>query len=247
MSPGELVRLWWEGGDHGALVAACDADVVWDLSRLDGWDGDPLQRGPDGVRAVLDRLEWAPGGTFIASGDRVLVNAHPDGVSAVVHHFEDGRIVRLSSITDHWDAQVELTGTDPIAVVRAVWVAWEARDMDRVLACFADDVVFDLSHYEAWKGAPRYDGPTSMIRFLAEWMSWWHGYHQEVVGDELHGRDVLLLVRHSGDREGTHVEEVGGLVYAVRPDGRIDRWTVFPTPELVREWIELRQAPAETQ
>jgi hypothetical protein len=119
--------------------------------------------------------------------------------------------------------------------------------MDRVLACFADDVVFDLSHYEAWKGAPRYDGPTSMIRFLAEWMSWWHGYHQEVVVAELHGRDVLLLVRHSGDREGTHVEEVGGLVYAVRPDGRIDRWTVFPTPELAREWIELRQAPAETQ
>src|SRR3954463_5849750 len=130
MSPGELVRLWWEDRDHAALVAACDDDVVWDLSRLDGWEGDPLQRGPDGVRAVLDRLEWAPGGTYIASGDRVLASAHADGVSAIVHHFEDGRIVRLSSITDHWDAQVELTGTDPIAVVHAVWIAWEARDMD---------------------------------------------------------------------------------------------------------------------
>jgi ketosteroid isomerase-like protein len=247
MSPGELVRQWWEDGDHEALVAACDPGVVWDVSRFDGWHGDPAQRGRDGVRAVLAQLDWGPGGTCIASGDRVLVNAHADGASAVVHHFDDGRIVRLASITDLWDAQLELTGTDPVAVVRAVWVAWEARDMDRVLACFADDVVFDLSHYDAWKGEPRYDGPTSMIKFLAEWMSWWHGYHQEVVGDELHGRDVLLTVRHGGDRDGTRVDEVGGLVYAVRPDGKMDRWTVFPTPDLARAWIGLRQAPAEAQ
>jgi hypothetical protein len=39
-------------------------------------------------------------------------------------------------------------------------------------------------------------------------MSWWHGYHQEVVEDEVHGRDVLLSVRHGGDRDGAHVEEV---------------------------------------
>jgi ketosteroid isomerase-like protein len=247
MSPGELVRLWWEDGDHEALVAACDPGVVWDLSRFDGWEGDPLQEGPEGVRAVVGRLDWAPGGTYIASGDRVLVNAHADGVSAVVHHFEGGHIVRLNSITDYWDAQVELTGTDPIAVVRAVWTAWEARDMDRVIACFADDVVFDLSRYDEWKGAPRYDGPTSMIKFLAEWMTWWHGYHQEVVGDELHGRDVLLSVRHGGDRDGKHVEEIGGLIYSVRPDGKMNRWTVFHTPELARAWLELRQAPTEAQ
>ena len=54
-------------------------------------------------------------------------------------------------------------------------------------------------------------------------------------------------MRHGGDRDGAHVEEIGGLVYAVRPDGKMDRWTVFRTPELAREWIELRQAPAEAQ
>ena len=98
--------------------------------------------------------------------------------------------------------------------------------MDRVMSCFADDVVFDLSHYEAWRGAPRYDGPTSMISFLAEWMSWWHGYHQEMLADELHGRDVLLSVRHRGDRDGAHVEEIGGLVVRGSPrrqGGALDR------------------------
>jgi len=32
MSPGELVRQWWDEGDHEALVAACDPAVVWDLT-----------------------------------------------------------------------------------------------------------------------------------------------------------------------------------------------------------------------
>jgi hypothetical protein len=74
--------------------------------------------------------------------------------------------------------------------VRAVWLTWEAREMDRVIACFSDDVVFDLTHYPAWRGEPRYDGPTSMIRFLAEWMSWWHGYHQEVLAGRSSRRPI---------------------------------------------------------
>jgi ketosteroid isomerase-like protein len=245
VSPGELVGLWWEDGDHDALVAACDPGVEWDLSRLDGWEGDALVRGRDGVRALLGTLPWAPGGTCVASGDRVLVNAHADGVSAVVHHFVDGHVHRLVSISDLWGAQIELTGTDPTAVVRAVWLTWEARDMDRVIACFSDDVVFDLGHYPAWRGDRRFDGVTSMMQFLAEWMSWWRGYHQELLGDEVHGRDVLLSVRHGGDRDGGHVEEIGGLVYAVRPDGKMDRWTVFPSPDLAREWIGLGKPAVE--
>ena len=247
MPPDELVRSGWESPGHDALVAACDPAVVWDLRRFAGWEGEPVQHGPHGVRAVLDALPWTSGGTCVACGDKVLLDVHDDETSAVVHELAQERIVRLQSISDLWEAQLELTGTDPIAVVRGVWGAWEARDMDRVLACFSDDVVFDLSHYDAWIGEPRYEGPTSMIGFLAQWMSWWHDYHQEVVGEELHGRDVLLSVRHGGHRGGTFVDEVGGLVYAVRPDGRMSRWTVFPSPELARSWIELRQAPAEAQ
>ena len=247
MSPGELVRSWWEAPDREALIAACEPGVEWDLRRFEGWSGERAARGRDGVRAVLQQLGWSGCGTCIACGDKVLADVHDDETSAVVHELSGERLVRLASITDLWDAQLELTGTGPIAVVRGVWAAWEARDMDRVLACFSDDVVFDLSHYDAWVGEPRYEGPTSMIRFLAQWMSWFHGYHQEVLGDELHGRDVLLSVRHGGERNGVVLDEIGGLVYAVRPDGKMDRWTIFPSPGQARAWIDLRQAPAEAQ
>jgi ketosteroid isomerase-like protein len=252
MSPAsvEHVRSLWDAvaaGDHEALVAVCDPAVVWDLSGLAGWDGEATRRGHDGVRAVLRERSWSAAGTCIGSGDRVLADVHDDRTSAVVHELSGGRIVRLESITDLLAGQLALSGADPVAVVLGVWAAWEARDLDRVMACFADDVVFDLSHYAAWGGAAQYHGPTSMIAFLAEWMAWWHGYRQVVVAAEPHGSDVLLSVHHGGDREGARVEEVGGLVYTVRPDGIIDRWTAFSSPQEARAWIELRQAPAEAK
>jgi ketosteroid isomerase-like protein len=253
MTPGstEFVRARWAaiaGGDHEALVAACDRAVVWDLTRLDGWTDEPIHHGHDGVRAVLRELSWAEGGTCIAFGPRVLIDSHDDATSAIVHELSDGRIVRMASITDLREGQLALAGgPDPVAVVLSVWAAWEARDMDRVMACFADDVVFDLTQYEAWCGSPQYDGPTSMISFLAEWMAWWHGYHQTLLAYEAHGGDVLLTVDHAGTRDGAYVDEIGGLIYAVRPDGVIDRWTGFSSPEKARAWIQLRQAPAEAQ
>jgi ketosteroid isomerase-like protein len=252
MPPGsiELVRSCWAAvaaGDHEPLVAACDPAVVWDLSRLGGWDGEPVAHGRDGVRAVLAAGRWTAGGTCVAAGPRVLLDAHDHATAAVVHEVARGGIVRLASITGLWEAQLALTGSDPAAIVRAVWDTWEARDMDRVIACFADDVVFDLSLYEAWPGEPQYHGPTSMIAFLAQWMSWWHGYRQELVGLEVLGSDVLLVVRHGGRRESARVDELGGLVYGMCPDGRIGRWTAFAAADRARAWSELRQAPAQAQ
>jgi ketosteroid isomerase-like protein len=246
VSPGERIRALWESADRDALVAGCAPGVVWDLTRFeDGSEG--LRHGHDGVRAVLAAHSWREPGTCIASGERVLVDVHGDDASAVVHELRDGLIAGLASITDPWEAHLALTGSDPAAIVRGAWSAWEQRDMDRVMACFADDVVYDLSHYEAWRGAPSYHGPTSMIGFLAEWMAWWRGYHQELLAGERVGRDVLLTVRHSGDREGARVEEVGGLVYGVGADGHIERWTAFSSPGRAREWIALREAAAEAK
>src|SRR4051812_24059624 len=104
MTPGsaELVRARWAavaGGDHEALVAACDPAVVWDLTRLDGWGGDPVRHGHDGVRALLGELSWAEGETCIEFGPRVLIDSHDDATSAVIHELEHGRIARLASIT----------------------------------------------------------------------------------------------------------------------------------------------------
>src|SRR4051794_40651338 len=105
MTPGstELVRSCWAAvadSDRETLVSACDRAVVWDLTRLDGWTGEPIHHGHDGVRAVLRELSWAQGGTCIAFGPRVLIDSHDDATSAIVHELSDGRIVRMASITD---------------------------------------------------------------------------------------------------------------------------------------------------
>jgi hypothetical protein len=76
-----------------------------------------------------------------------------------------------------------------------------------------------------------------MTQFLAEWMSWWQGYHQEPISWEADGGRVLVVVRHHGIRDGSHFEEVGALVYTVRPDGMITGWTAFASAEEARAWM----------
>jgi ketosteroid isomerase-like protein len=235
----ELVRArWaaWDAGDDDALTAICHPDAEWDVSRLDATEGP----------------RWISGETLVAVEDRVLIEVRREGdggdeVAAVVHTLRGGRFTRVEWISDRTAAQLALTGTDPLAVVQAVWATWQALDMDRVVASFTDDVVYDLSHYAAWPGQPRYAGPTSMTQFLAEWMAWWSGYFQEVLGMEAHGRDVLVTLRHGGTRDGAYFEEVGALVYAVAADGRISGWTAFAGPDEAREWLGSRKAPAEAQ
>jgi ketosteroid isomerase-like protein len=233
--PVELVRSAWlayDGGDEDALSRLCHPGAVWDVSRLDAAQGG----------------RWTAAQTFVGVEDRVLVEVcRGEEVAAVVHTLRDGLFARVEWISDRTEAQLALTGTDPLSVVQAVWATWEALDMDRVVASFTKEVVYDLSHYDAWPGPPRYVGPTSMTQFLAEWMTWWGGYFQEVLGMEAHGQDVVVTVRHGGTRDGAYVEEVGALVYAVAADGRISGWTAFAGPGEAREWLGLRQAPAEAQ
>jgi ketosteroid isomerase-like protein len=243
----DLVRAhWaaWETKDEDALAALWHPELIWDVSALEGWDGPPVFHGRDGA---LDFLEqWgeraAVGQTVVGHDDCVLASVFVDGSrnedeSAVVHTLREGMCVRMESISDRGAAQRALSGSDPLAVVQTTWATWKALDMDRVIACFSDDVVFDLSHYPAWPGRPRYVGPTSMIGFLAEWMAWWQGYSQEAIGWEVHGDQVLIVVRHAGTRDGSHVEEIGGLVYSALPDGRLSGWTGFPGPDEARAWM----------
>jgi ketosteroid isomerase-like protein len=223
----EHVRSVWiahDAGDDEALRGLCHPEAEWDVSRLDA------AQGP----------RWTSAQTFVEVDDRVLVEvSRGEEVAAVIHTLRDGLFTRVEWISDRTAAQLALTGTDPLSVVQAVWATWEALDMDRVVASFTDDVVYDLSHYEAWPGPPRYVGPTSMTQFLAEWMTWWGGYFQEVLGMEAHGQDVLVTVRHGGTRNGAYFEEIGALVYSVATDGRISGWTAFAGPEDARAWLAL--------
>jgi hypothetical protein len=60
MSPGELVRSWWESPDGEALLAACEPGVEWDLRRFAGRDREPVQRGrPEQARTWIE-LRQAP-------------------------------------------------------------------------------------------------------------------------------------------------------------------------------------------
>jgi ketosteroid isomerase-like protein len=243
----EIVRRhWqaWEAGDREAVVGLWHPDLVWDVSALEGWDGAPAFHGRDEAMRFLEA--WGEravrGQTVVGHQDRVLASVFRDGTrsedeSAVVHTLHDGLCVRMESISDRCEAQRALAGTDPLAVVQTAWATWEALDMDRVIACFSDDVLYDLSHYAAWPGQPRYVGPTSMTQFLAEWMSWWQGYHQEPIAWEAVGRQVLVVVRHHGIRDGSQFEEVGALVYTVRPDGMIAGWTAFASADEARAWM----------
>jgi ketosteroid isomerase-like protein len=243
----DLVRRHWEAwdaGDRDAVAALWHPELVWDVAALEGWDGASVFHGRDEALRFLGA--WgeraAPAQTVVGHDDRVLASVFRDGTrsedeSAVVHTLRDGLFVRMESITDRCAAQRALAGTDPLAVVQTTWATWEALDVDRVVACFSDDVVYDLSHYPAWPGQARYVGPTSMTQFLAEWMSWWQGYRQEPIGWEVDGGQVLVVLRHYGIREGKHHEEVGALVYGVRPDGEISGWTGFASADEARAWM----------
>lgn len=110
-----------------------------------------------------------------------------------------------------------------VAVVSGAWTAWEAREMDRVDEFFDPAVVFDFSHYEPWPHQRLYTGTTEAMQALGEWMLWWHAYWQDLIGYEESPGCVLAMVRHGGDRGGTHVEEHIALLFYVRGD-RIVRW-----------------------
>jgi ketosteroid isomerase-like protein len=243
----DLVRRHWEAwgaGNRDAVAALWHPELVWDVSALEGWEGPPVFHGRGEALRFLEA--WgeraAPAQTVVSHDDRVLASVFRDGArsedeSAVIHTLRDSLCVRMDSITDRCSAQRALSGSDPLAVVQTAWATWEALDIDRVVACFSDDVVYDLSHYAAWPGQPRYVGPTSMTQFLAEWMSWWQGYRQEPISWEADGGQVLVVVRHHGIRDGSRFEEVGALVYTVRPDGMITGWTAFASAGEGRAWM----------
>src|SRR3954469_14605117 len=108
-----------------------------------------------------------------------------------------------------------------VEVVKATWADWEARDMEAGVGRLRPDVVHDLSHYEGWPGEGRHVGVGPALASLGDWMTWWHGYRQDLVGFEELDDRVLVLLRHTGSREGARVEEDLAILFEVDGDGRI--------------------------
>src|SRR4051794_33842062 len=110
-----------------------------------------------------------------------------------------------------------------VDVVNRVWAAWEARDLDEVVACMASNIVFDFSHYPRWPHETTYHGVDRAVQSLGQWMAWWTAYRQDLIGYEEHGDVVLAMVRHAGIRDGEHVDEHIALHFHVHGE-RITRW-----------------------
>jgi ketosteroid isomerase-like protein len=123
---------------------------------------------------------------------------------------------------------------DPLATVQAVIAAYNARDLDGLMALFHDGVVWHTTPGFLWPGPYR---GADAVRGLFE--HWWQGWDtgradprlEEAAGDralvsaDIHGRSA-------GSGEDVHV--ILNWVFHVR-DGRIDVVQSFESPEQARE------------
>jgi ketosteroid isomerase-like protein len=91
-----------------------------------------------------------------------------------------------------------------VELVRRAWEAWRSADLDGLFTFYADDVVWDMTHFREWPDV-LYEGHEGARRFLSEWLEVWDAYDAGV--EELvaapDGRVVALAWqrgkgRHSG-------------------------------------------------
>lgn len=114
--------------------------------------------------------------------------------------------------------------SENLDVVRESWNAWLRGDVEGVLASYAPDAVWDMTHFSDWPERP-YIGPEGTRRFLSEWREVWDEFE---VGVEqfLEASDgrVLALAwqRGKGRHSGLAMDMEWGQVVTVR-DGKIMR------------------------
>ena len=129
-----------------------------------------------------------------------------------------------------------------VALVRKSWDAWFRGDLEGVVASYAEDVVWDLTHFRDWPDR-EYLGPAGARRFLAEWLDVWDAYEvgveQFLVAPD--GR-VLILAwqRGRGRHSGIAMDMEWAMVTTVR-DGKIIRIDNYDDRREAREALGLRE------
>jgi len=121
-----IVQRCWEawGRDQVEVVLdLMDPDAVWDFSRYDPWQGEPVITGRAAIQALLEArmIETGPRGVqataFFDGGDTVLVHcwlslpsangdARQDERWASVYTLREGRVVRADTFSDRDEARV---------------------------------------------------------------------------------------------------------------------------------------------
>jgi len=120
----------------------------------------------------------------------------------------------------------------PVDVVREQFAATNARDFERAMDMYADDVVLFVA--EGWGiTSGTYEGKAIVGEWFGDWFRQFApGYHFEITEAREFGGGVVYLVAEHGGTGRTSGVEVGsesGYVYRVA-DGKIDRVGLFATP-----------------
>ena len=93
-------------------------------------------------------------------------------------------------------------------VVRAVWGAWERRDMTALFALYDPEIVWDQTHQETGELTGEYRGHDGVRRFLRAWWEPFESYwaHAEQFIDA--GEAVVVRCRQGGrgTQSGVEVE-----------------------------------------
>jgi ketosteroid isomerase-like protein len=117
-------------------------------------------------------------------------------------------------------------------VVREQFEATNARDFERAMNLYAEDVVLVVS--DSWGvSSGTYEGKVAVGDWFGDWFSQFApGYHFEITeARELGGGVVYLAARHggAGRASGAVVGSESGYLYRV-VDGLVDRVGLFATP-----------------
>jgi ketosteroid isomerase-like protein len=137
----------------------------------------------------------------------------------------------------------------PVDVVTEQFAATNARDFERAMEIYADEVVLTVS--QGWGiTAGTYEGKEEVGEWFGDWFRQFaDDYHFEISeARDLGGGVVFLIAEHggSGRTSGVAVGRTSGYLYRV-VDGKITRVQLFLTPEDALEAASLPEwSGAET-
>jgi ketosteroid isomerase-like protein len=130
----------------------------------------------------------------------------------------------------------ETTNADVVALTQAFCMA--GGSVDEEMSFYGPDPVYDVSPM----GIGVFRGRTAIRRFLADWMSSYDGYREDVQEVADFGNGVAFAaVRESGRPTGGAIETRTHSTYGfaiVWIDGKIDRITAFPDIDEARTAAE---------
>jgi ketosteroid isomerase-like protein len=130
-----------------------------------------------------------------------------------------------------------------VEVVRAVWAAWEHRDMTAVFALYDPEIVWDQTHAETGELTAEYRGHEGVRTFLRTWWesfeSYW-AYAEEFIDA---GEAVVVRCRQGGrgKQSGVEVEMPPyWQVYRVK-DGLVSQIVVYLNEADALNAVELEE------